>query len=75
MPKYKHPDSIDKAGDFNLEHIDLINHNGDAIDLKYIVIELNVYESIYKSAVTGTVVISDAKNQIGRLEIQGIESI
>ena len=24
MPKYKHPDSIDKAGDFNLEHIDLI---------------------------------------------------
>ena len=53
----------------------MINHNGDVIDLKYIVIELNIYESIYKSAVTGSVVITDAKNQIGRLEIQGLERI
>ena len=75
MPVYKHPDTIDKAGDFNLVHIDLINHNGDVIDLKFIVIELNVYESIYKSAVTGTVVITDSRNQIGRLEVQGIERI
>ena len=75
MAVIKHPDSIDKAGDYNLSHIDLINHNGDVIDLKYIVIELNIYESIYKNAVTGSVVITDAKNQIGRLEIQGLERI
>ena len=43
MATTKHPDSIDKAGDYNLSHIDLINHNGDVIDLKYIVIEFNIY--------------------------------
>jgi len=75
MVAIKHPDSTDKAGDFNLSHIDLINHNGKAIDLKHIVIELNIYESIYKNAVTGSVVITDARNQIGRLEVQGIERV
>jgi len=75
MVAIKHPDSQDKAGDFNLSHIDLINHNGKALDIKYIQIELNIFESIYKNAVTGTVVITDAKNQIGRLQIQGIERV
>ena len=75
MVATKHPDAIDKAGDYNLSHIDLINHRGEIIDLKYIVIELNIYESIYKNAVTGSIVITDAKNQIGRLEIQGLERI
>jgi|TARA_B110000858_G_scaffold76401_1_gene88640 hypothetical protein len=75
MVAFKHPDEIDKAGDYNLSHIDLINHKGDTLDLKLIVVELNIYESIYKNAVTGTVVITDAKNQIGRLQIQGLERI
>jgi hypothetical protein len=58
MVATKHPDAIDKAGDYNLSHIDLINHRGEIIDLKYIVIELNIYESIYKNAVTGSIVIT-----------------
>ena len=53
MAVIKHPDTADKAGDYNLSHIDLINHRGEIIDLKYIVIELNIYESIFKNAVTG----------------------
>ena len=52
MAVIKHPDTADKAGDYNLSHIDLINHRGEIIDLKYIVIELNIYESIFKNAVT-----------------------
>ena len=36
---------------------------------------MNIYESIYKNAVTGSVVITDAKNQMGRLEVQGLERI
>jgi len=75
MVKFFTGSDTDKAGDYNLSHIDLINHNGDIIDLKYIVIEMNIYESIYKNAVTGSIVITDAKNQIGRLEIQGLERI
>ena len=75
MAVIKHPDTADKAGDYNLSHIDLINHKGEIIDLKYIVVEMNIYESIYKNAVTGSVVITDAKNQMGRLEVQGLERI
>ena len=75
MAVIKHPDTADKAGDYNLSHIDLINHRGEIIDLKYIVIELNIYESIFKNAVTGSIVITDAKNQMGRLEVQGLERI
>ena len=75
MVKFFTGSDADKAGDYNLSHIDLINHNGDVIDLKFIVIEMNIYESIYKNAVTGSIVITDAKNQIGRLEVQGLERI
>jgi len=75
MVKFLGSSGADKAGDYNLGNIDLINHRGDIIDLKYIMIELNIYESIYKNAVTGSLVITDAKNTIGRLEVQGLERI
>ena len=75
MVKMFSSDKPEKAGDYNLPHIDLINHRGEAIDLKFIFIELNLYESIYKNAVTGTLILTDAKNQIGRLEVQGLERI
>ena len=75
MVKMFSSDKPEIAGDYNLPHIDLINHKGEAIDLKFIFIELNLYESIYKNAVTGTLVVTDAKNQIGRLEVQGLERI
>ena len=75
MVKMFSSDKPEIAGDYNLPHIDLINHKGEAIDLKFIFIELNLYESIYKNAVTGTLIITDAKNQIGRLEVQGLERI
>ena len=38
-------------------------------------LELNIYESIYKSAVTGSIVIADEGNQIARMSIQGLEKI
>ena len=75
MVKMFSSDKPEKAGDYNLPHIDLINHRGEAIDLKFIFIELNLYESIYKNAVTGTLILTDARNQIGRLEVQGLERI
>ena len=75
MVKMFSSDKPEKAGDYNLPHIDLINHRGEAIDLKFIFIELNLYESIYNSAVTGTLILTDARNQIGRLEVQGLERI
>ena len=71
----KVPDSIEFAGDYDLKNIFLHNHFGEVIDIKNLVQELNIYESIYKNALTGSLVIIDAQNLIAKLEIQGTERI
>ena len=71
----KVPDNIEFAGDYDLKNIFLHNHFGEVIDIKKLVQEMNIYESIYKNALTGSVVIVDAQNLIAKLEIQGTERI
>ena len=71
----KIPNSIEFAGDYDLKNIFLHNHFGEVIDIKNLVQEMNIYESIYKNALTGSVVIIDAQNLIAKLEIQGTERI
>ena len=71
----KIPATIEFAGDYDLKHIFLHNHFGEIIDIKNLVQEMNIYESIYKNALTGSVVIIDAQNLIAKLEIQGLERI
>ena len=71
----KIPNSIEFAGDYDLKNIFLHNHFGEVIDIKNLVQELNIYESIYKNALTGSVIIIDAQNLIAKLEIQGTERI
>ena len=68
-------DHIAFAGDYDCKHIFLHDHEGDKTDIKQLVDELNIYESIYKNAMTGSVVITDAQNLITKLQIQGIERI
>ena len=71
----KIPDNIEFAGDYDLKNIFLHNHFGEVTDIKNLVQEMNIYESIYKNALTGSVVIIDAQNLIAKLEIQGTERI
>jgi len=66
---------IEFAGDYDLNHVFLHNHMGDVVDIKKIMVELNVFESIYKNALTGSIVIADAQNLISKLEINGTERI
>ena len=73
--KIKNDQTPEFAGDYVLDKVVLINHTGQKIDVKFIMQELNIYESIYNNAVTGSIVIGDAKNQIARMEIQGLERI
>ena len=65
----------DFAGDYVLKEVIIINHIGKKIDVKNIMTELNIYESIFKSAVTGSVILADTTNQIARMSIQGLEKI
>ena len=63
------------AGDYVLKEVIIINHIGKKIDVKNIMTELNIYESIFKNAVTGSVILADTTNQIARMSIQGLEKI
>ena len=67
--------SIEMAGDYDLNHVFLHDHMGGVTDIKKLMSELNVFESIFKNALTGSVVIIDAQNLIAKLEINGTERI
>jgi len=73
--KNKSTEIPDFAGDYVLKQVVLINHLGFKVDVKFLMTELNIYESIYKSAVTGSIVIADDSNQIARMSVQGLEKI
>ena len=82
MAKYATDDTIEFAGDYFLPNVVLHNHEGEGLtpdkkghDIKAIMQELNTYESIYKSGITGSVVINDATNIVGNLPIQGTERV
>jgi len=67
---------IEFAGDFNLENIVIHNHEDTlAVDIKRLVVEFNIYENIFANALTGSLVISDSTNLIGKLPVQGTERL
>ena len=70
------------AGDYDLQYIHLHNHKGEGLhnstrgeNISAMVVELNVYESLYNHAITGSLVIVDTRNLIGNLPIQGTERL
>jgi hypothetical protein len=67
--------NIEFAGDYDLNHVFLHTHLKEVFDIKKMMVELNVYESIFKNALTGSIVITDAQNLIAKLEINGTERI
>ncbi len=74
--------NVHYAGEFALPNIKLHNHENeglvpefDGVDIRHLVQEFNIYESMYKGAMTGSVVITDALNLISNLPIQGTERI
>ena len=67
---------IEFAGDFSLENITIHNHEDNlAVDIKALVVELNIYESMFANALTGTLVIEDSTGLIGKLPVQGTERL
>ena len=63
------------AGDYILKEVIITNHIGKKVNVKNIMTELNIYESIFKNAVTGSIVLADSTNQIARMQIQGLERL
>ena len=63
-------DHLEVGGDYILREIVLHNYYEEKTDILPIVQELNIYESIYNNAITGTVIVGDTKNQIARMKLQ-----
>lgn len=61
--------------DINLSQLDLIWSDGSAIDLRFVMIEMNIYEDIFTNTMSGNIVVSDSKNMFGKIPIQGNEYI
>ena len=77
-----HPNTVQFAGDYRLDGIILHNHQNEGInvedkgiDIQKLVVEMNLFESIYKNSMTGSLVIADSINLIGKLPIQGTERL
>ena len=71
----KTPNTIEFAGDYDLNHVFLHNHLKEITDIKGMMVELNVYESIFNNSLTGSIIITDAQNLIAKLELNGTERI
>ena len=75
-------DSIKFAGDYKMTSIHLHSHansgftsDEDGVNIQKLVVEMNIFESIDKNSVTGSLVIVDSINLIGNLPIQGTERL
>ena len=75
MASKRTDNTVEFAGDYNMDEVVLVNHEGEKTDIKKMIVEFNIYESIYKNAVTGTIVITDAQNMIVKMPIQGTERL
>lgn len=63
------------AQDFDLESIDIVADNGQAVGIKYLVVELNFFEDLFAFACSGNVVLKDALGIIENLKLDGSELI
>ena len=68
---------VQYAGEFDIEEAILFSPNGEITDLMTDVslVEINLYEDIFKSSITGSVVVADIADIITKLPIMGQEKI
>lgn len=68
-------DALQSAGDYRLREIIIKSSQNVELDFRDLVMELNIYESIYSNSMYGTVVIRDSANHVEHLPIIGQEEI
>ena len=64
---------IKYAGEVELQKLVLISSSGTAIDLTELVININIYESLFSHAISGSILIGDTNNLAVNLPIIGQE--
>ena len=73
---------LKKPGDYVLTDIRLISYlspdgsnNPDTIDIETLVLDMNIYESIYNKTLSGNMLIVDANNIVGKMPLTGNERL
>ena len=64
---------LQRAGEVRIEQLKLINSSDEVIDLSEFVVELNLYEDLFKNYLHGTLAITDSRNLIDKYNIHGEE--
>ena len=63
------------ASDYSLTTISIITSTGASVDLKPVLLELNIYEDIFSPVMTGDVTVGDAGDILSSYQIHGNEFI
>ena len=63
------------AGEFHLERCELISSAGIIADITNIIVEINLFEDIFKSAMTGSIIIADTNNLVDNMPVVGQEFV
>ena len=66
-------EGLQRAGEVRIEQLKLINASDEVIDLTEFIVELNLYEDIFKSYLHGNLILTDSRNLIDKYNIHGEE--
>ena len=64
---------LQRAGEVRIEQLKLINSSDEVIDLSEFVVELNIFEDLFKNYLHGKIVLTDSRNLIDRFNLHGEE--
>ena len=64
---------VQYAGEFQLQRCELISSSGVQSDITNIIVEINLFEDIFKSTMTGSVIFADTNNLVDNMPIVGQE--
>jgi len=64
---------LQRAGEVRIEQLKLINSSNEVIDLSEFIVELNLYEDLFKNYLHGNLVLTDSRNIIDKYNIHGEE--
>lgn len=61
--------------DFSIEKAELITVNGQIFDIKFLIGELNIYEDLFSTSLSGDMVLVDAENRVMNWPLFGYETV
>jgi len=64
---------LQRASEVRIEQLKLINASDEIIDLSEFIVELNLYEDLFKNYLHGNLVLTDSRNIIDKYNIHGEE--